>query len=87
MDGADIGIGWINSTGGLIFQVDRAHPIQPKVNIPSSRIDTQLETENQSWIMQPLTGLVYKVENKMGGQLFSFDVSLTHVMQWIFQSK
>ena len=87
MTGADIGIGWVDSSGQLFFQVYALSLVECEVYMPLSRIDMHLETKNRSSTLQPLIGSVYKVDNKMAGQLFSSDVSLTHVTRWMFRSK
>ena len=87
MTGADICVGWINSAGQVFLQVDPKDFIEYRTNISFSRIDFHLAMEEQALIVQPLTGLLYKVLNKMVGQLFSLNARLIHVIQWMFQSK
>jgi hypothetical protein len=90
MTGADIGLGWIDRSGQLHFQVYRtliSFSLSRAVCLSIDRIDMHIQLHDQSLIIQPSIGVVFKVEKKMDGQLFNSDALLIRVIQWMFPSK
>lgn len=90
MTGADIGVGWIDSTGKMFFQV-RYFIVylssKTRFLLFEYRIDMHLLKQNQSLIIQRKIGLLFKVDNKMDGQLFDLNVHLIHVISWTILSR
>jgi len=90
MTGADIGLGWIDQSGQLHFQVSEkliSFCVSRVVCLSINRIDMHIQLHDQSLITQRSIGVVFKVEKKMDGQLFNSDAFLTPVIQWMFPSK
>ena len=89
MTGADIGLGWVDQSGQMHFEVDMqlfTLSFYQECRCVY-RIGMLPLMHNQWSIIRPLTGLVFVVEKKMDGQLSSFIVLSLHVIQWMFPSK
>ncbi len=93
MTGADIGLGWIDQTGQVHFQVNTKLSSLLSINtiwstcLSIHRIDMHLLTHDPWLIIQQLIGLPFKVVNKTVGQLFNSNVLSTLVIHWMFQLK
>ena len=89
MKGADIAVGWVESSGKAFLQVQSiALVCQIHINrfvCCSTRIGMQPAIQDQFSIIQHKIGFCFKAMKKMDGPLSNVNVYSIHVIRWTFQ--